>query len=107
MTQTLPHGYSSERTERELSDEYQHDRLKMDFKNTCVLVLCMKLALALGGLSLPVICPLYQLSKASNKMFILMDLLKSSNSTYFIYIIRFKLSVNIHYYNAIGTYSYH
>ena len=25
MTETLSHGYSSERTQRELSNEYQHD----------------------------------------------------------------------------------
>ena len=27
MTETLAHGYSSESTEQELSDEYQHDRV--------------------------------------------------------------------------------
>ena len=27
MTETLPNGYSSESTQRELSNEYQHDRV--------------------------------------------------------------------------------
>ena len=27
MTETLAHGYSSESTQRELSNEYQHDRV--------------------------------------------------------------------------------
>ena len=37
---TLAHGYSSESTKRELSNEYQHDRVFMVFKNPvhpCVL----------------------------------------------------------------------
>ena len=50
MTETLAHGYSSESAQRELSNEYQHDRAKMDFKNICFLVLWMKVALALEGL---------------------------------------------------------
>ena len=32
MTETLAYGYSSEGTQRELSKEYQHDRVKMLFK---------------------------------------------------------------------------
>ena len=39
MTETLAHGYSSESTQRELSYEYQLDRVKMIFKNLCVIVL--------------------------------------------------------------------
>ena len=27
MTETLPHGYSSDSAQRELSNEYQHDRV--------------------------------------------------------------------------------
>ena len=50
MTETLTHGYLYESTQRELSNEYQHDRLKMDFKNVCVLVLRTKVASALEGL---------------------------------------------------------
>ena len=50
MTETLAHRYSSEGTQRELSNEYQHDRVTMVFKNLCVLVLWMKVALALEGL---------------------------------------------------------
>ena len=50
MTETLANGYSSESTQRELSNEYQHDRVLMIFKNHCVLVLWMKVASALVGL---------------------------------------------------------
>ena len=49
MIETLACGYSSESTQRELSNEYQHDRVQMVFKNHCVLVLWMKVASALGG----------------------------------------------------------
>ena len=42
MTETLVNGYSYESTQRELSNEYQHDRALMVFKNICVLVLWMK-----------------------------------------------------------------
>ena len=51
MTRTLAYGYSSERTQRELYNEYQHDRVLMDFKNLCVLLLWAKVALALEGLT--------------------------------------------------------
>ena len=51
MTETLANGYSSESTQRELSDEYQHDRVSMFFKNLCVLVLWTKAASALEGLN--------------------------------------------------------
>ena len=37
-------------TRRELSNEYQHDRVWMIFKNICVLVLRLKVASALEGL---------------------------------------------------------
>ena len=50
MTENLAHRYSSESTQPELSDEYQHDRVKMVFKNHCVLALWMKVASALEGL---------------------------------------------------------
>ena len=42
--------YSSESTQRELSNEYQHDRVQMVFKNLCVLMISMKVALAWEGL---------------------------------------------------------
>ena len=35
---------SSESTQRELSNGYQHDRVSMVFKNFCVLVLCTNVA---------------------------------------------------------------
>ena len=51
MTETLPQGYSFLSTPRELSNEYQHDRVKMVFRNLCNLVLLMKVvASALKGL---------------------------------------------------------
>ena len=50
MTETLANGYSSESTQRELSNEYQHDRVKMFFKNLCVFLFRMKVASALEGL---------------------------------------------------------
>ena len=50
MTESLAPGYSSENTQRELSNEYQHDRVLMAFKNICVIVLWTKVASALDGL---------------------------------------------------------
>ena len=52
MTDMLEHGYSSESTPRELSNEYQNDRVLMVFKNRCVLVPWTKVASAFGGLTL-------------------------------------------------------
>ena len=43
--------YSTESTQRELSNEYQQDRVSMVFKNICVLLLWTKVASALGGLN--------------------------------------------------------
>ena len=45
------HGYSSESTQRDLSSEYQQDRVKWFHKNVCVLVLWTKVASALEGLN--------------------------------------------------------
>ena len=42
MTETLANGYSSDSTQRELSNEYQHDRVLI----ICVIVRWMKVALA-------------------------------------------------------------
>ena len=36
--ETLAHWYSSNSTQKELSDEYPHDRLQTVFKNVCGLV---------------------------------------------------------------------
>ena len=47
MTETLGYGYSYESTLRGLSNEYQHDRVSMIFKNLCVLVRWMIVASAL------------------------------------------------------------
>ena len=50
MTETLAYGYSFESTKRELTNEYQHDRVYIVFMSLCVLVLRMKVASALEGL---------------------------------------------------------
>ena len=47
----LAHVCSSESTQRELSNEYQHDRVSMIFKNLCVPVLWSKVASAMEGLN--------------------------------------------------------
>ena len=52
MTETLPNGYSSESTQRELSNEYKHDRVLMVFRNIYVFVLWTKVVSALEGLNL-------------------------------------------------------
>ena len=44
ITETLANGYSSGSTQRELFNEYQHDRVYMVFKKDCVLVLWTKAA---------------------------------------------------------------
>ena len=49
MTETMANGYSSESTQRELFNEYQHDRVWVVFKNLCVLVLWTRVATALKG----------------------------------------------------------
>ena len=43
-TETLSHGYSSESTQHELFNEYQHDKVLMVFENPCVLMLWTKVA---------------------------------------------------------------
>ena len=50
MTETLANGYSSESVQRELSNECQHERVWMVYKNLCILVLWTKVASALEGL---------------------------------------------------------
>ena len=50
MTETLAYEYSDDSTQWELSNEYQHDRVEMDFNNLCVIVLWMKEASALERL---------------------------------------------------------
>ena len=52
MTGTLENRYSSQGTQRELLNEYQHDRVPMVFKNLCIHLLWTKIALALEGLTL-------------------------------------------------------
>ena len=50
MTETLAHRYSSESAQRDLSNEYQHDKVEIVFKSICILVLLTKVASALEGL---------------------------------------------------------
>ena len=46
----MVHGYSSESTKRELSNEYQYDRVQVVFESIRVLVLLTKVASELEGL---------------------------------------------------------
>ena len=56
-SETLANGYSSESTQRELSNEYQHDRVWMVYKNLCICVLwTSKVASALEGLRDGMVC---------------------------------------------------
>ena len=50
ITETLTNGYSSESTQRALSNEYQHNRFWMVFKDFYVFVLWTKVVSALEGL---------------------------------------------------------
>ena len=50
MTETLANRYSSESTQQDLSNGYQHDRVWMLFKDFCIFVLLTKIASALEGL---------------------------------------------------------
>ena len=52
MTNILAHGYSSYSAQRDLSNEYQHDRVYMVFKNLCLIVLWVKVGLAWEGLTM-------------------------------------------------------
>ena len=51
MVETLANGYSFESTQRELSNEYQYDRVSMINTNLNLLVLWMKEASAVEGLN--------------------------------------------------------
>ena len=50
MVETQAYGYSSESTQLELSNGYQHDRVSMVFRNLCVHVLCTNVVSVLEGL---------------------------------------------------------
>ena len=50
ITETLANGYSYESTQQELSNDYQHDRVQMFFRNLCILLLWTKVSSALKGL---------------------------------------------------------
>ena len=50
MTETLVCRYSSDSTQRELSNEYQHDRVQMVFKTFCIFLPWTKVASAWKGL---------------------------------------------------------
>ena len=46
------HGYSSESNQQELSNEYQHDKVWMVFKDFCILMRWTRVASALDSLNL-------------------------------------------------------
>ena len=48
MTETLAHGYSSESTQRVLSNEYQHDMVHMVFKKYLYLCALDERSLSIG-----------------------------------------------------------
>ena len=49
MAETLAHGYSSESTQQELSNEYQHDTgVDVFSKNLCIFVLWTRVAATLS-----------------------------------------------------------
>ena len=50
MTETMTHGCSSEGTQQDPSNEYQHYRVKVIFKNPCIIVLWTKVSSTLEGL---------------------------------------------------------
>ena len=52
MTETLANGYSYESAQRELSNQYQHDRVQMVFKICYVIAYYTKVVSALKGLKL-------------------------------------------------------
>ena len=56
MTKTLARGYSSDSTQRELSNEYQHDRVLSIFKKLSVIVFWTKVASALEGFNTSYLC---------------------------------------------------
>ena len=60
MTETLANWYSSESTRRELSNEYQQNRVWMDFKDVSGFISCVKVAAALKGLRLNPLSALLQ-----------------------------------------------
>ena len=55
MTETLANGYSSESTPRELSNEYQYDRVSMIFKDFCLFGLSTNVGSALEGLGVEIL----------------------------------------------------
>ena len=61
MIETLANGYSSESAQRELSYEYQQDRVWMIFRNLSILVIWTQVALALEGLNVQLHLPLMAL----------------------------------------------
>ena len=52
MTETLENWYSSDRAQQKLSNEYQQERVWMDFKHFSGFISCVKIAAALKGLKI-------------------------------------------------------
>ena len=53
MTETLANWYSSDRAQQELSNDYQQDRVWINFEHFSSFISCVKVAAALKGLMLP------------------------------------------------------
>ena len=52
ITETLANGYSSESTQQELSNKYQHDSVWIVCKELCILVSWTKVASGLKALAI-------------------------------------------------------
>ena len=71
MTETLANRYSSESTQRELYNKYQHNRVKIIFIIFCFLVHWTKVTPALEGLSLKsnnMFCYMHHCKKSSKPL---------------------------------------
>ena len=55
MIETLANGYSSVSTQRELSNEYEHNRVKMVFKNILHICALVESSLGIGRVNIGVI----------------------------------------------------
>ena len=80
MTGTQAQRYSSERAQRELFNEYQHDKVYMVFKRFCIVVLWTKEASALEGLNIGCLDHLFLLFQIKDdELIVLLELFLNKN----------------------------
>ena len=77
MTETLAYGYSSESTQRDLSNEYQQLTEFRWFSRNCIHVLWTKVASALEGLNLSILNPS---SRDISKLYLNVDTVNPFNA---------------------------